>query len=268
MRRLSPPRRIARLACLLAAGSTMAMAVGGCLRRPGSPSRRCRRGLDHPWDLAFAGNTMIFTERAGRISSIVNGVRLSWPSRPTCSSPGRPGCWASRWTRCSPATASSTRASRPRSGRTDDVRLVRWTVDPDFTALTNRTDIVTGIPVNTTRELGRHSGCRPRFDPQGRIWVGTGDSATSGTVPRTRARSAARCSGSTATAPAAAGNPGGALDPRIWSYGHRNVQGIAIRPSDGLGVTIEHGHRPRRRAEPARARNFGWNPVTPREHRL
>ena len=38
-----------------------------------------------------------------------------------------------------------------------------------------------------------------------------------------------------------AGNPGGALDPRIWSYGHRNVQGIAFRPSDGAGFSVEHG---------------------------
>ena len=38
----------------------------------------------------------------------------------------------------------------------------------------------------------------------------------------------------------AAGNPGGGLDPRIYSYGHRNVQSIAFR-GDGLAVQTEHG---------------------------
>jgi glucose/arabinose dehydrogenase len=58
-----------------------------------------------------------------------------------------------------------------------------------------------------------------------------------------------------------AGNPGGVLDPRIFSYGHRNVQGIAFRPSDGFGVTTEHGPD---RADELNALvpgNFGWNPV-------
>ena len=39
-------------------------------------------------------------------------------------------------------------------GANGDVRLVRWTVDANFTALTNRTDIVTGAPVNATGSSG------------------------------------------------------------------------------------------------------------------
>ena len=58
----------------------------------------------------------------------------------------------------------------------------------------------------------------------------------------------------------AAGNPGGGLDPRIYSYGHRNVQSIAFR-SDGLAVQTEHG--PERDDELNRLvpGNFGWDPV-------
>ena len=31
------------------------------------------------------------------------------------------------------------------------------------------------------------------------------------------------------------------FDPRIYTYGHRNIQGIAFRPSDGTPVVAEHG---------------------------
>jgi len=37
---------------------------------------------------------------------------------------------------------------------------------------------------------------------------------------------------------AAAGNP---FDTEVWSLGHRNVQGAAVRPSDGSLWTLEHG---------------------------
>jgi glucose/arabinose dehydrogenase len=57
------------------------------------------------------------------------------------------------------------------------------------------------------------------------------------------------------------GNPGGALDPRIWSYGHRNVQGIAFRPSDGFGFSVEHGPDRDDELNALVPGNFGWNPV-------
>ena len=84
-------------------------------------------------------------------------------------------------------------------GANGDVRLARWTVNANFTTLTNRVDIVTGAPVNAVGQLGRHSGCRPRFDSQARLWVGTGDAAVGHRSAEPDTRSAARCSGSTAT---------------------------------------------------------------------
>ena len=145
-------------------------------------------------------------------------------------------------------------------GATNDVRLVRWVVDANFTTLTNRTDIVTGMPVNATGELGRHSGCRPRFDSAGHLYVGTGDAAV-GTVPQNPRSLGGKILRVNRDGTGVAGNPGGALDPRIWSYGHRNVQGIAFRPSDGFGVSTEHGPSRDDELNALVPGNFGWNPV-------
>jgi glucose/arabinose dehydrogenase len=239
------------------------VALSGCL--PPGPRLSVSTvvsGLDHPWDVGFAGGTMVYTERPGRIGAFINGQRrlLAAPADVlTASEAGMMGLAidpAFSTNRFIYTCFASTR------GGPNDVRVVRWTVDAGFTALTSRTDIVTGAPVNTSGELGRHAGCRPRFGPDGRLWIGTGDAAT-GSVPQDPRSLGGKVLRVNRDGSAAAGNPGGALDPRIYSYGHRNVQGIAFRPSDGLGVSTEHG--PDRDDELNRlvTGNFGWDPVFP-----
>ena len=81
--------------------------------------------------------------------------------------------------------------------------------------------------------------------------------------PRIPSRSAARCCASTPTATGAPGNPGGPFRPEIYTYGHRNVQGIAFSPS-GRAYSIEHGTS--RDDEVNRlyaGANYGWDPVNP-----
>jgi glucose/arabinose dehydrogenase len=48
----------------------------------------------------------------------------------------------------------------------------------------------------------------------------------------------------------------------LYTYGHRNVQGLALQPGTGLMWTVEHG--PDRDDEvnvEQKGGNYGWNPV-------
>ncbi len=261
MRRHSLRPRLARMLGGAVITCCVAVAISGCIAPPKLTVTPIVTGLEHPWDLGFAGGTMIFTERPGRISAIVGGQKrlLAAPTDVVrASEAGMMGL------AIDPAFATNrfiyTCFASTLGGPNGDVRLVRWTVDANFTALTNRTDIVTGAPLNASGELGRHSGCRPRFDSQARLWVGTGDAA-SGTVPQNPASLGGKVLRINRDGTGVAGNPGGALDPRIWSYGHRNVQGIAFRPSDGFGVSTEHGPTREDELNALVQGNFGWNPV-------
>ena len=247
------------VACLVSAA--LPLLVAGCVQGPRLNVSTALLGLDHPWDIGFAGNTMLFTERAGRISAFVNGQRrvLAAPSDVVQASEAGmmglavdPAFSRNRYIYVCMASTLG--------GPSGDVRVIRWKVSSDFTTLTDRTDIVTGIPVNTSGELGRHSGCRPRFGPYGVLWIGTGDSAT-GTVPQDPRSLGGKILRVMRDGSPAPGNPGGALDPRIWSYGHRNVQGIAFRSTDGLGVSVEHGPTADDELNLLSQGNFGWDPV-------
>jgi glucose/arabinose dehydrogenase len=219
-------------------------------------------GLDHPWDLGFAPDgTMLYTERAGRIGAVVDGAKRVLASPADLFAAEETGMLGLA---IDPAFSSNrylyTCFASTRPGGVGDVRVVRWTVDAGYTALTDRTDIVTGLPVNASGRRGRHSGCRPRFGPDGYLWVGTGDAGTGTNAqdPRSLGGKVLRVDRTGAAAP---GNLEGEFDPRIYSTGHRNVQGLAFRSSDGLGVSLEHG--PDRDDELNRlvTGNFGWDPV-------
>jgi glucose/arabinose dehydrogenase len=254
------PRR-GRLAVLVALVATVAaVAAAGCTVPPPVTSANVVTGLNKPWDLGFLPDgDFLFTEKVGRISIYDSGQTRLLAQPADVVSVGEGGMMGLA---VDPAFASNRRVYTcflSNASGTLDIRLVRWRVNAGATALTERADIVTGIPANPS---GRHSGCRPRFGPDGNLWVGTGDTATN-TVPQNPRSLGGKVLRVTTAGAGAAGNPGGALDPRIYTYGHRNVQGIAF-DSQGRAYSIEHGtDRDDEVNRLVAGGNYGWDPVPP-----
>ena len=218
-------------------------------------------GLDHPWDAAFTPDgTMLVTERAGRIDAVVGGAKrvLAQPADAVSTSEG-----GTLGLAVDPDFAANRRIyvcfESNVSGALDE-RVASYVVNAGYTALSGRTDIVTGIPLNNTGTPGRHSGCRLRFGPDNYLYVTTGDGVRSDTAQNPTSLGGKILRVTTTGAPAP-GNPGGALDPRIYTLGHRNAQGIAFRPSDGKGFSIEQGTNCDDEVNVlAPGANYGWNP--------
>ena len=216
------------------------------------------QGLANPWDIAWLPNgTVLVTERPGRLSVYGDGI----DQPPTfVIEPGdlvASGEGGMLGLEVDPSFDSngyvyvcfcSTADEDP------DVRVVRYTLrTPDGDGEEGRTDIVTGMPYST----GRHSGCRPRFGPDGYLWVGTGDAAI-GTTPQDDDSLGGKVLRVDRDGNAASDNSGGR---RWFSKGHRNVQGVAFRASDDLGVSAEHGPGVDDEVNLLVAGNFGWDPV-------
>lgn len=215
-------------------------------------------GLDHPWDLAFApGGDMYFTERVGRINLWTSGQRRVLATPADVVAVGEGGMMG---VAVDPAFTANRRIYTcfvSDAGGSLDVRVVRWQVNAAKTALSGRADILTGIPANST---GRHSGCRIRFGPDGHLWVGTGDAAM-GTNPQNPSSLGGKVLRITTAGAGAPGNAGAPFRPEIYTYGHRNVQGLAFA-ADGTAYAVEHG--PDRDDEVnrlVRGGNYGWDPV-------
>jgi glucose/arabinose dehydrogenase len=214
-------------------------------------------GLNKPWDIAWLPNeTVLVTERPGRLNVFIDGVG----SAPFTIAPtdlvanGEGGMLGLE---VDPDFASNGYVyvcMASDAGAATDVRLVRYELQtPNGDGVVERTDIVTGMPYST----GRHSGCRPRFGPDGYLWVGTGDAAI-GTTPQDDDSLGGKVLRIDRNGNAAPGNPEGR---RWFSKGHRNIQGMAFRSSDDLGVSAEHGPSVDDEINLLVAGNFGWNPV-------
>ena len=139
-----------RLGGIVATGC-VALALSGCLPGPRMTVTTVVTGLDHPWDVGFAGGTMVYTERAGRIGAVVNGQKrlLAAPSDIVHKTEaGMLGLAVD------PAFASNryiyTCMASTRGGPSGDVRVVRWRLDAALTTLTDRADIVTVMPLRAT----------------------------------------------------------------------------------------------------------------------
>ncbi len=184
------------------------------------------QNLELPWGMAFLPNgDFIFTERHGRISLLKKGesIHTAIMYRPvqTVSEGGLLGmCVDPDFTNNHFIYIYET---------LDSNHIVRLKLENDI--LTEDKIILKGIPQGLN-----HDGGGLKFGPDGYLYAGTGD----GLVPN-RSQDLNSLGGKIIRIDrdgnAAPGNP---FNSRVWSYGHRNVQGFDWM-KDGKMIATEHG---------------------------
>ncbi len=216
-------------------------------------------GLDDPWDMAFlADGTMFFTEKCQGLS-----VRL--PSGEVTALLGMTGTDGYAGMAddlfCEGQAGMNGIAIDPDFDENRFVyvystssltepgsnRVMRLTVGDDLASVADRVDIVEDIPykpISTDHPFGgpgAHNGGRVRFGPDGFLYVTTGDTHN-GAVPQSPTLIGGKVLRIDRDGNAAEGNgaPDG-FDPRVYTYGHRNIQGITFHPESGTPIIAEHG---------------------------
>ena len=220
-------------------------------------------GLDHPWDVQRIGRgRLLVTERPGRLSVVEKGEvrRLQMPTDLVWAS-GETGLMGLA---VDPAFSDNRRfytctGGNPRG--TPDVRILVWRMNAAATRAIYKRTLIKGFPATS----GRHGGCRLLILDNGALLVGTGDAATG-----TNAQDKTSLGGKTLMLDRVTGAPwptnpfvdaANSKQRYVHTFGHRNVQGLAVR-KDGTLWSAEHG--PDRDDEINQLRNggdYGWNPV-------
>ena len=222
-------------------------------------------GLSIPWGIAFAPDgTMLFTERAGKLSvrladGTVREVTADLSDVMVASEIGFMAIVVD------PGFATNRRFYTCQGHTGNKVQVIAWTMNAGYTAATRVADpLVDGIPGSGSNNSGKHSGCRLRFGPDGYLWIATGD-ATTGPAPQSLTNLGGKVLRIVASTGAGApGNPFSAPNsPLIYTYGHRNPQGLALRPgSSGQMWSVEHGPAFDDEINLLTAGgNYGWDPA-------
>jgi len=206
-------------------------------------------GLENAWDVVQAPDgTLLVDERSGGFTAVLpdGTVREVDADLEDLFAVGETGLMGLA---LDPGFAGNRRFYGCMGSQDGQIVVVGWTIARDWGSATRVADpLVGGIPLN--ERSGRHGGCRLAFAPDGTLLVGTGDTA----------------GGTVAQDPRSLGGKVLRVDPatgerQIWTLGHRNVQGLAVRPGTDQVFAVEHG--PDRDDEVNLLReggNYGWDP--------
>ena len=194
--------------------------------------------LEVPWSIVWAPDgRMFFTERPGRVQVYQDGKLRSQPlfTVPDVAPSGEGGLMSIA---LHPQFAANhlLYLSYVYNAERQNVRVVRYREGE--TGLTDRTVIIEGIPA-----AQYHAGCRLRFGPDIKLYITTGD-ATQGDLAQRLDSLAGKILRVNDDGTVPEDNPfvgqKGAR-PEIWSYGHRNSQGLDFQPGTNLIFETEHG---------------------------
>ncbi|GAA3675173.1 PQQ-dependent sugar dehydrogenase [Nocardioides ginsengisoli] len=190
------------------------------------------RGLDTPWGIDFLPDgRAIVTERPGRVLLVtapkVEGGKPTETGGQVTEIGRIPGVAASGESGLLGVAVSPTFASDATLYfyvcTAKDNRVVRVKLDGD--TLGAPEPILTGIPTGQ-----RHDGGRLAFGPDGFLYVTTGETGDA-QLARDRKSLAGKILRITADGKPAPDNPFGTA---VWSWGHRNVEGLAFDPQGSL----------------------------------
>lgn len=221
-------------------------------------------GLTHGWDIGFLPDgKVLVTQRTGEmalLSSAAPGATVTALKADTTTVMVR-GEGGLMGLVVHPDFATSreftTCQTHTENGQPHDIRLVTWRLTDDETTATRVRELLTGLPIASS---GRHSGCRPTIAADGALLVGTGDVAQ-GAYPQ----DLNNLGGKTLRVDLKTGKPlpdNPFPDSPVYTYGHRNIQGVALRPETGQVFTAEHG--PDKNDEInllTPGGNYGWDPA-------
>jgi glucose/arabinose dehydrogenase len=207
-------------------------------------------GLPVPWGLAFLpdGSALVTLRDQGEVLHIGEGARSVSVGRVPGVDPGGEGGLLG--IALSPAFASDRTVFVYLTAARDN-QVMRMTFDG--TTLRPGAVIVDGIP-----KAGNHNGGRLAFGPDGFLYISTGDASQGGNA-QDRQSLGGKILRVTASGAPAPGNP--FTGSRIWTLGHRNVQGLAW-DKDGTMYASEFGQNTWDELNHIEAgRNYGWPDV-------
>jgi len=238
---------------------------------PGLQLVAVAKGLERPWALAFLPDGgMLVTERPGRLRLVRDGALDPRPIAgvPEVHAQGQGGLldialhpdFARNRTLFLSYAHGTAQANR--------TRIARAVFDAEAHALR---DLRVIFEVNREKQGSQHFGSRLLVLPDGTLLATIGDggnppASLDGRLIRENAQDLSNHIGAVVRIAEDGGVPRdnpfiGRTDarPEIWSYGHRNAQGLAWDPIRRVIWSNEHGSRfgdELNRLEPGR--NFGW----------
>ncbi len=203
------------------------------------------RGLVHPWALAFLPDgRMLVTERPGRIRIVARDGKLSEPLAGVprvfaVSQGGLLDIALDRDFARNRTVYFSYAEPFEGGGRT---ALARAQLELGATPALSAVKVIYRQQGPASR--GNHFGGRIAQSADGNLFVSNGEHFTGRDSAQTLDSHLGKIVRITPDGAAPKDNPfadrAGVL-PEIWSYGHRNPQGLAINPADGLLWEQEHG---------------------------
>jgi glucose/arabinose dehydrogenase len=250
-------------------GSTEAPTTPSSTETPKLRVEQVAGGLQHGWDIGFLPDGQVLVSQRPALFSLISGtapgatvtqVKADLSDVLVAGEGGlmgmvvHPDFEESReFTTCQTHTEN---------GQPHDVRLVTWRLAEDGQIATRLRELLTGLPLASS---GRHSGCRPSIGPDGLLYVGTGDTAAA-EIPQDRTSLGGKVLRlDLKTGEPAPDNPFADSADRneryVYTYGHRNIQGVAVRPDSDQVFTAEHG--PGQNDEVnlvVPGANYGWDP--------
>ena len=225
-------------------------------------------GLEHPWAVAFLpeGQGYLISERPGRLRLLDAQGRLHPPlgGVPAVFARGQgglldialsPGFATDRLVYLSYAEADD-------EGQRAGTAVGRGRLKEDLSALEGFRVIFRQLPKLSE---GIHFGSRMAFGADGQLYVSLGENNQ-----RATAQQLDKLQGKLVRLQPGGGVPADnpflgreGVRPEIWSYGHRNPQGLALNPWSGRLWLHEHGPRGGDEINIPRAgRNYGWPKAT------
>jgi glucose/arabinose dehydrogenase len=230
-------------------------------------------GLENPWSMAWLPDgAVLVTERPGRLRVVRNGALDPTPIAgvPPVFAAGQGGLMEVSvhpqfaQNRFVYLTYSHGNASANRT------RVARGVLDGQTLR-----DVQVIFEVAQAKPDGQHFGSRILWLPDGTMLVSFGDGGNppvslNGDLIRKQAQNLGSLLGKVVRlnddGSIPADNPfanNANAEPAVWSYGHRNIQGLALDPATGQVWASEHGARGGDELNQLQAgQNYGWPLVT------